>query len=221
MHTPGDSHESPGIYYDVILFQLLNHFSFDNAYGIVDVMISSVKMASSKKSHHYRGFTIVELLIVIVVIAILASISIVAYNGIQQRARDTARKSDLSSIRNALEIRALDYDTALHASSNCTTGGAASGWFSNPYSGKTAAECLKSESQISNIFVDPSKATNCASGSPATCYAYMFCTSGTKTYIYAHLETVPTTDTSIDATGCSSQWDTNYGMNYYVEASAY
>ena len=36
------------------------------------------------------GFTIVELLIVIVVIAILAAITVVAYNGIQQRARDSA-----------------------------------------------------------------------------------------------------------------------------------
>lgn len=38
-----------------------------------------------------RGFTIVELLIVIVVIAILAAITIVAYNGIQQRANNSAR----------------------------------------------------------------------------------------------------------------------------------
>lgn len=37
------------------------------------------------------GFTIVELLIVIVVIAILAAITIVAYNGIQQRANNTQR----------------------------------------------------------------------------------------------------------------------------------
>lgn len=36
-----------------------------------------------------KGFTIVELLIVIVVIAILATISIVAYNGIQTRAENT------------------------------------------------------------------------------------------------------------------------------------
>lgn len=36
-----------------------------------------------------NAFTIVELLIVIVVIAILAAITITAYNGIQQRARNT------------------------------------------------------------------------------------------------------------------------------------
>ncbi|MFZ1243053.1 MAG: prepilin-type N-terminal cleavage/methylation domain-containing protein [Candidatus Saccharimonas sp.] len=44
------------------------------------------------QTHHTskRGFTIVELLIVIVVVAILAAISIVSYNGIQQRANNTA-----------------------------------------------------------------------------------------------------------------------------------
>lgn len=42
-----------------------------------------------------KGFTIIELLIVIVVIAILAAIVIVAYNGIQQRATNTARANEL------------------------------------------------------------------------------------------------------------------------------
>lgn len=36
-----------------------------------------------------RGFTIVELLIVIVIIAILATVTIVSYNGIQARAKNT------------------------------------------------------------------------------------------------------------------------------------
>jgi len=37
-----------------------------------------------------QGFTIIELLIVIVVIAILATISIVSYNGVQQRAKTSS-----------------------------------------------------------------------------------------------------------------------------------
>lgn len=56
-----------------------------------------------------NGFTIVELLIVIVVIAILAAITIVAYNGIQARARDTRRANDIAQIKKAL----LAYD-AVH-----------------------------------------------------------------------------------------------------------
>jgi len=42
------------------------------------------------------GFTIVELLIVIVVIGILAAITIVAFNGVQQRAATAAVQSDLA-----------------------------------------------------------------------------------------------------------------------------
>lgn len=46
-----------------------------------------------KKWANNPGFTIVELLIVVVVIAILAAITIVAYNGIQQRAYNSAMLS--------------------------------------------------------------------------------------------------------------------------------
>jgi prepilin-type N-terminal cleavage/methylation domain-containing protein len=45
-----------------------------------------------------EGFTIVELLIVIVIIAILATITIVAYNGVQNRANDAAVQSDIRKI---------------------------------------------------------------------------------------------------------------------------
>jgi len=55
-----------------------------------------------------KGFTIVELLIVIVVIGILAAITIVAFNGIQQRGRDAQRKSDIASITKALELYYID-----------------------------------------------------------------------------------------------------------------
>lgn len=60
------------------------------------------------KRSHGHGFTIVELLIVIVVIALLAAITIVAYNGIQQRARDAERSVELGQIQKALEMYHAD-----------------------------------------------------------------------------------------------------------------
>lgn len=50
-----------------------------------------------------RGFTVIELLIVIIVIGILAAITIVAYSGIQTRARAAASVSHLDTLHNALE----------------------------------------------------------------------------------------------------------------------
>ena len=50
-----------------------------------------------------KGFTIVELLIVIVVIAILAAITIVAYNGLQARARASAAQSAAETMQKKIE----------------------------------------------------------------------------------------------------------------------
>ncbi len=50
-----------------------------------------------------KGFTIVELLIVIVVIGILAAITIVAYNGIQNRAKTTKSQSAASDVQKKAE----------------------------------------------------------------------------------------------------------------------
>lgn len=64
---------------------------------------------SRSKQLRENGFTITELIIVVVVIAILALVSIVAYTNIQGRARDSKRLSDLKSITTALELYYADY----------------------------------------------------------------------------------------------------------------
>lgn len=59
---------------------------------------------SVSPSRSEYGFTIVELLVVIVTIAILASIAVASYQGIQGRAHDVAIQNDLRNIRTSLEI---------------------------------------------------------------------------------------------------------------------
>jgi prepilin-type N-terminal cleavage/methylation domain-containing protein len=59
----------------------------------------------AKVGRRNGGFTIVELLIVIVVIGILAAITVVAYTGIQGRTRDSVRMAALSSIAKALDAQ--------------------------------------------------------------------------------------------------------------------
>lgn len=50
------------------------------------------------------GFTVIELIVVIVVIGILAMITVIAYNGIQNNGYDTSVKSDLSALAKKLDI---------------------------------------------------------------------------------------------------------------------
>ncbi|MGC1177444.1 MAG: prepilin-type N-terminal cleavage/methylation domain-containing protein [Candidatus Saccharimonadales bacterium] len=58
-------------------------------------------MISLKKRN--QGFTIVELLIVIVVIGILALLVITTYSGIQSKARNSKRQADVQSMQTQLE----------------------------------------------------------------------------------------------------------------------
>jgi prepilin-type N-terminal cleavage/methylation domain-containing protein len=58
------------------------------------------------------GFTIVELLIVIVVIGILAAITIIAYNGILARVRVASMQSDLNAAAKTLEIAKINSSTS-------------------------------------------------------------------------------------------------------------
>ena len=50
-----------------------------------------------------KGFTLIEMLVVISIIGVLASLVLVSYSGAQKQARDTQRKSDLKQYQNVLE----------------------------------------------------------------------------------------------------------------------
>lgn len=94
------------------------------------------------------GFTIVELLIVIVVIAILAAIVLVTYNGIQNSAREAKIDADLAQIEKAILLARINTDQTLFA----ITG---NGW--------TGEGCMTANSG--------SDLTNTANPNVATCWA--------------------------------------------------
>lgn len=61
-----------------------------------------------------RAFTIVELLIVIVVIAILAAITLVAYNGIRERAEQSAAETTIAQAARKIEAAAAASSDGLY-----------------------------------------------------------------------------------------------------------
>ena len=70
---------------------------------------------------HNNGFTIVELLIVIVVIGVLSSVTAVAYNGVSQRANYSVAKQNFSAALKAIELYKQDKGY-YPDSENCASG---------------------------------------------------------------------------------------------------
>src|SRR3954469_5137578 len=117
-------------------------------------------MISLKKARS-SGFTIVELLIVIVVIGILAALVIVTYNGIQQKARDTERKTDIKALQGHME--AYWADNAKYPTLAQANDASAGGFRQTNFKGLDPAS-----------FADPKNSTSqqlCAAAA-ANCYGY-------------------------------------------------
>jgi prepilin-type N-terminal cleavage/methylation domain-containing protein len=185
------------------------------------------------------GFTIVELLVVIVVIGILVSIVVVTYPGAQQRTRDNERKSDMSQLVAALKSYALQKNTFITTGSGCGLQGNGNGWISAGPSEvalypKAISTCLQEAGLIkAGDFIDPSgckydSGNQCGSlGQPVKAYMKATCTKGgqSATYVFAYLEGDPRKDAEVDALcdagtvagfdAASQKWGTNYAMNYY------
>ncbi len=78
---------------------------------------------TNKKLKITKAFTLVELLVVMAIIGILASLAVGNFRSVQARGRDAQRKSDLKQIAHSLELYYGDYGQYPSAVSTSRIGG--------------------------------------------------------------------------------------------------
>lgn len=77
--------------------------------------LATIALMFINKNFNRRAFTIVELLIVIVVIAVLAAISIVAYNGIQDRSKNSIAAQEINDLKKAILLARINRNQSMYA----------------------------------------------------------------------------------------------------------
>lgn len=120
-----------------------------------------------------KGFTLIEILIVVAIIAILASVVLVGLGPTQQAGRDARRLSDLHEVQNGLELyyNKCGFYPGSAAAGACTSA-------NNPATlgyNDMAAALTGSGLQISSVPSDPTNSTP---------HLYYFRTNGTTASAY-------------------------------------
>ncbi|QQS22452.1 prepilin-type N-terminal cleavage/methylation domain-containing protein [Candidatus Saccharibacteria bacterium] len=173
------------------------------------------------------GFTIIELVVVVIVVSILATIVVVSYNGSQARARDARRRTDVANIVKALELYYND-----NGSYPTTSGSTAMtiNWFSsNDASWSTFNTALVNSNAITSLPVDPlnvpsSGAANTGVSFGTGNYSYAlyvnklnYCGSapGQMYLLLYRLESEQAQPTFTDGSCASNELGSGYGTAYY------
>lgn len=159
------------------------------------------------KNTAQSGFTLIEILVVMVIIGVVASIGLGNFQSSQIKGRDATRKSDLKQIANALETYYNDkgqYPTDNSGLINGCANGSTCGW--------------------GDVFVDENGTTYMVEipTDPRDDYAYhYFSLDGTSYQVYARLENQLDKDLQVDASdnkleyvdlSCGSGGNCNYGI---------
>lgn len=114
-----------------------------------------------------RGFTLIEMLIVVAIIAILAGVVLTGITGFQASARDTKRIGDLRNVQNYLELyfNRCGYYPGSIAGGSCST--------SDPASWTALESMMESEGFTSSFPQDPVAAQTYYYGSSADNLQYV------------------------------------------------
>ena len=148
---------------------------------------------------HERGFTLIELMIVMVIIGILATIVAGNFVQVKLRARDAQRKNDLAQMQRTMEAYYNDhgkYPSFLTA--DMTWGGP----FVDSVSGVTYMNQLPNDPQ-----------------QPTTQFSLLVSTDGLKYHLLAHLENTKDEDITTNGNITTRFCGTTSYCNYAVTSS--
>ena len=155
-----------------------------------------------------RGFTIVELLVVVVVIGILASITVVGYNGITQRAQYLQQVSEVDKIGKAIQLWTAQNGKSIGESGSGYDGRGLGGFYSNTgsYPSTSLHALLVNSGYLSNLTYDSS-------------YMLTPCTTETELRWVVMVRLTPAPSTTVAAqkaeSGCTSTYIDLYSNATY------
>jgi len=160
-----------------------------------------------------NGFTIVELLIVIVVIAILAAITIVAYNGIQARAKLTQQVAELDRIGKAIQLWSADTGQTL-GTSGAGYGGKGVGTFTatgGSYTSVSVEQLLKNSGYLTGTVGGSAFSDSTVMVAPCTDY------NDSRWLVFAIVSPAPSESVAdqIADTNCTNGLATTYTSGTY------
>lgn len=152
------------------------------------VLHSEDKMLQSKNLFSFKlftidnkGFTLIELMVAIAIVAILAVIGMTVFSGTQKSARDTRRRGDIDSISKTLEA---NYNT--YQNQNCA--GSSAGTYCNPLAAWFQGNVVPTDPQTGAAYAaSPALANNnssycvCAVLENKNGNSSTLCTGGTPT----------------------------------------